>query len=987
MKKLSISKFAILNIFSSVLILFFFISITDAQEYKTVIEKSLSQMVNPIIKDKISSLNFSLNFNNSKPQSDDVKLVWQQQFASQLAPGQDVAKDIAVDKFDNIYITGNVSKLPYGVDILTIKYNPQGEEIWTKLFNGPADGDDIPETIAVDSIGNVYVFGSSFSDNRNQDLVIIKYNQDGFEQWVNYYDGPNNEDDYAVDMTLDNSGNIFLTGGCEFSKTPASVVIKYNPQGDEVWNTIYKEGTEFYNMFFEIVNDNVGNVYVTGIVSFHHNRDYITIKYNSIGVKQWESRYNGIGDGFDMSNAIALDDSGNVYVTGQSEELNSNFNCTTIKYDTSGTQQWVNHYNGFGNWLNSGIDLTINTFGIIYVLASSRTARGAAIKYNSIGQQLYIAELEGLAPKEITSDVNGDVRITGRTVNDNFFTARYNSRLQRQWISTYNGPADDYDEPYGNAVDNSGNIIVTGKSSSFSGRYSDYDFATVKYDASGNQQWVSRYNSNGNSDDTAKDVVVDSKGNVYMLGTSETSGTQEDFLVIKYDSSGSEQWKRRYDGPENYIDYPTALTVDLSGNIYVYGKSEGINTRSDFVAIKYNPEGIQQWLVRYNGPDNLSDIPVKLEVDRTGNVYLAGISLYTDSGRDIINIKYDSKGQKQWDVRFASPGDHSDRLGGFVMDDIGNIYLTGSALSSVPNPSSGPTNPADDFVTIKYNSEGILLWSAQYNGPANSTDHSHLIFVDHIGNVYVAGSSWDPVTFYDIVVIKYNPFGEQQWITRYSSPGQFSDSPKDMTLDTQGNIYVAGEDYTLLKFNNNGNSDWVNQYDYGEKYFSFNQIFLDDYNNLYVVGDADIISKYNSTGQLQWIYNCPSNIEKMTMDLRGNLFSVGSKRGYNWSIITTTKYRLNSPVFVIPQNFSLIQNYPNPFYYTTNIRYNVPKRGFVTLKVYNLLGQEVATLVNQTLETGKYDISWGGENVPSGVYLYHLKGEGFSDTKKLLLLK
>ena len=114
---------------------------------------------------------------------------------------------------------------------------------------------------------------------------------------------------------------------------------------------------------------------------------------------------------------------------------------------------------------------------------------------------------------------------------------------------------------------------------------------------------------------------------------------------------------------------------------------------------------------------------------------------------------------------------------------------------------------------------------------------------------------------------------------------------------------------------------------------------------------------------------------------------MSSDGGYHWSTILTTKLKMNSSGFIVPQSFSLLQNFPNPAYYATNIRYAIPKTGLVTLKVYNMLGQEIETLVNHTHQVGTYNISWGGESVPSGVYIYRLEGIGFSETKKLLLFR
>jgi hypothetical protein len=89
----------------------------------------------------------------------------------------------------------------------------------------------------------------------------------------------------------------------------------------------------------------------------------------------------------------------------------------------------------------------------------------------------------------------------------------------------------------------------------------------------------------------------------------------------------------------------------------------------------------------------------------------------------------------------------------------------------------------------------------------------------------------------------------------------------------------------------------------------------------------------------------------------------------------------------IISEFSLNQNYPNPFNPKTIIRYNLPVRGFVTLKVFDVLGREVATLVNEWKDAGRYSVEWNGENQPSGVYIYRLQSGSFYETKKMILLR
>ena len=89
----------------------------------------------------------------------------------------------------------------------------------------------------------------------------------------------------------------------------------------------------------------------------------------------------------------------------------------------------------------------------------------------------------------------------------------------------------------------------------------------------------------------------------------------------------------------------------------------------------------------------------------------------------------------------------------------------------------------------------------------------------------------------------------------------------------------------------------------------------------------------------------------------------------------------------IPVEFKLEQNYPNPFNPSTKIQYSLPHSSNVVIKVFDILGNEIETLVNEEKQTGTYDITWYAENLPSGIYFYQLKADNYVETKKMILLR
>ena len=112
------------------------------------------------------------------------------------------------------------------------------------------------------------------------------------------------------------------------------------------------------------------------------------------------------------------------------------------------------------------------------------------------------------------------------------------------------------------------------------------------------------------------------------------------------------------------------------------------------------------------------------------------------------------------------------------------------------------------------------------------------------------------------------------------------------------------------------------------------------------------------------------------------VWSCGRKRIIN--TVTGGLAGINNSTFVQPIDFKLYQNYPNPFNPETSIEYYLKRKGFVTLKIYDALGNEIATLINEIKREGSYIVKWNGENYTSGIYFYKLKVDNFQETKKML---
>ncbi|MBN8586186.1 MAG: SBBP repeat-containing protein [Ignavibacteria bacterium] len=440
------------------------------------------------------------------------------------------------------------------------------------------------------------------------------------QEWVKRFSLQTDAGDTAYSIAVDGSGYVYVAGIVWRNEDDASFsylydygTIKYEPDGDYYWTGQTAPGHRLYNnsptddgidAAYSIVVDGSGNIYVTGrsYGSTSTSFDYATVKYNSTGEKQWASRYNGPESSDDVAVSVVLDGSGNVYVTGRS--IDKNYDIATVKYNSSGTQQWVARYNGSGDDDDAAESMVIDGSANIYVTGyctgSSTGKDYVIIIYNSSGTQQWVATYNGVGSGEdiahtIKVDGSGNVYVTGRSkqyasTDFAYATVKYNSSGTQQWAAIYNGNGYDWDEAYSLAVDGSGNVFVTGKSegpASFTSTY--FDYATIKYNSSGSQQWEARYNGPGSDNDEAYALVIDGSSNVYITGRSKGNGTDFDYATIKYNSSGTQQWIARYDN--DYNDEAYAITIDNSGNVYVTGGSYETGIEFDWATIKYSQNG------------------------------------------------------------------------------------------------------------------------------------------------------------------------------------------------------------------------------------------------------------------------------------------------------------------------------------------------------------------------------------------------------------
>lgn len=535
-----------------------------------------------------------------------------------------------------------------------------------------------------------------------------------------------------------------------------------------------------------------------------------------------------------------------------------------------------------------------------------------------------------------------------------FLSYNLYSQVSQQWASYYNGPGPSglaSDIVLASATDAQGNTYITGRSANANFPGYGFDIATVKFNSSGVQQWSVRYSGVQNRNDQGQSIAVDGTGNVYVTGYEEISPSDAKMITIKYNSSGIHQWTASYTS-----SYSTAIgnSIALDGlnNVYITGWSDTLISGSgkrQYTTIKYNLAGIQQWVKKYNFSNSDAEA-VMIKTDASANVYITGRSNAIGTTQwDFATVKYNTNGDQLWVSRFSSSnGISEDAAAAMCLDNNGNVYVTGKGSFTSGAPY--------DYVTVKYNSSGAEQWGARYNGTGNQSDAANCIAVDAAGNVYVSGGSLGGAAEgYDFATVKYSSSGIQQWAARYNNSS--ADYIYSMLIDDSENIYVSGFDgaYKTIKYNSAGSELWGMRFNTGTMNTDYlPYISKDNQNNIYISGSS-IVSSQNS---------------------------------YDYTVIKNSQVTgvqiINSE---IPKEFTLGQNYPNPFNPATKIRFSVPKENIVILAVYDVRGKGISVITNSYLKAGVYEAEWDASSVASGMYFYRLTTGGFSETKKMILIK
>jgi hypothetical protein len=541
-------------------------------------------------------------------------------------------------------------------------------------------------------------------------------------------------------------------------------------------------------------------IFLTGLL-------FIFVNSYSQYTQQWVDRVNGRGNSFDIANNLFLDEQSNAYVyCTVYDSVFGQTNLCAIKYGTGGNILWKTVYdNPFGtiDQLQDVIKDSQNNSYITAYCSEEGSIKILLLKLNQNGDTVF---------SRITSIPNHETLLS-----------------------------------HAICTDNSGNIFIladgrnltTGKT----------DFIIVKYNSSGIVLNYKIFEGSPEGDDNGIKILCDNAGNVFAGVNSFYSGVSYDVVIYKLDNNLNEIYTKRINGSANLDDGIVDMKLAYDNNILFTAKISGAGSEWDIGTFKLNNStGDIIWQKNFNGTGNHLDLPYALTTDVSNNIYVTGYSRNSPSiqSEDIVILKYDKNGNEIWRRIYNDSVNGTDQGFSICTDSQKNIYVAGCADQG---------NQHVEFISLKYDSLGTLLWKGTYHYYHLSEDFVYKIAVNNNQDIFISGISFSHETDYDVTTIKYarqtgiysNPEIVKDFVLYPNYPNPFNPSTTISFYNPQKELTVIriynikGEEVAELE--NRVISSGYHQYNFDASLFSSGVYFYKIQHGAFQVSGKIVYSK------------------------------------------------------------------------------------------------------------------------------------------------
>ncbi|MBS1513932.1 MAG: T9SS type A sorting domain-containing protein [Bacteroidetes bacterium] len=473
--------------------------------------------------------------------------------------------------------------------------------------------------------------------------------------------------------------------------------------------------------------------------------------------QQWVDRLNGTANSYDIANNMYLDSQGNVYIYSTLSNTGSQTDICAVKYSASGQMLWKFVYNGPSSNLDQFQDVYKDSQNFSYITGytnDSNIIKHVLLKLNPLGDTVW-------------------TRINSISNHENLISRSV-------------------------CVDNSGNIFVAADARNLTSGMTD--FVLMKFNASGNLINQKIYAAPSNCSYNSVKALCDASGNIFAGVNFSQAPNGFDIEVFKFDNNLGEIFLKRINGAGNSDDGIFDMKFSQDNNVVLAGKISSPGSASDMAVIKLNASsGNILWQKSYNGSGSDIDIAYSLAFDNLDNVLVTGYARNSNTigSEDVVTLKYSSSGELIWSKIFNDSTHGIDQGYSICSDSQNNVYV-----GAVSDHADGHVG----YTTLKYNSDGSLIWKGKYHYFALSEDFIYKIAVNSAQDIFVTGISFSNTTDYDVTTIKY---AYQTGI--YTSPETvrgfilFPSYPSPFNPSAVIRFYNPQKEFTIIKiFDING---------------------------------------------------------------------------------------------------------------------------------------------------------------------------------------
>jgi len=870
----------------------------------------------------------------------------------------------------------------------------------------------IGSSIAIQSDGRIVVVGEfNNDDGEGYMLAVYRYNANGILDSSfgtngivkNKIDGGNAGEDKGFSVAMQPDGKIVVGGTSKSSIGYAFAAARYDTTGklDSMFGTngtvriSINDGDVTDDEATSVLMQQDGKIVMAGYSADSSISAFAVARLDTTGTIDSSFGLSGIvrteinrGYGNDEARSVAIQTEGKIIVAGTSYVQNviANSTIAIARYNTDGTLDKTFAFGGTtktaingGSGRDVGDAVAIQRDGKIIVAGGS---------YGTSGNAFAMARYNINGSLDNTFGTNGTVKTL---INGDNGTGGYATSI---------------------AIQPDRKIVLAGGSG--------YAFAVARYNIDGtldntfgtNGTVRTFINGGDGSSDYANSVTIQSDGKIVAVGLSRNGGNNA-IALARYKTNGvldntfgtNGTVRTLINDGDGTADIGYSVALQPDGKIIVGGRSKR-NSTVGFAVVRYNSNGTldntfgNNGAVRtlINGSDGTADIGFSMALQMDGKIvvvgrskdntlYAFGIARYTPNGKLDNTFNLIGTGRIQMDGSVGADAGNEVALqsnGKIIAVGISRFFF-GTATFAVARFLPGSTSYGSLLPPIVISHSVAQLSGIVY--PFKNSTTVRFLYGKQPG-VYTDSIEASPsVVNGDTITVVSTTLGDLSASTTYyfrlsgtgSAPGNYflSDELSFTTLNTLTPPFAISPN-GIMNVARKTTFVW-NSSDFAKKYHI--QVAPDSLFSYAVVDTTLADTSMTLSDPLETMTQYYWRVSAMDTTLNSSVYS-------SVAVFTTgTVLGITGETNKIPKDFALNQNYPNPFNPTTTIKYQLPVYSFVTLKIHDILGREVASLVNEWQNAGYYSVVFNGTDLSSGVYFYRFYNGYYNNTKKLLLLK